>query len=433
LSKLHLITPAGPYLAAHGAPQHLVAIFDALRFDKPSFDGLRALDVADWNILLPWCDRRQITLMLPWLCEDAVPPGVRAQIDGRRTRYAQRFSRLERELVDIVDALKMHRIECVVLKGFTHSPAFTPDPLFRTQGDVDLWIRGNDIWRAQQVLAGLGYVSFKKAKSRHLAPMLRPNGWKWRGDMFDPEMPVRVELHYELWSERSERIAAPGTEQFWERSIVRSFDGHALRSLCDEDLLGFAALHLLAHLLHGDLPLQRAWEIANFLHQHADDEAFWIGWQRIHPAELRNIELIVFQLVRAWFGCTLGQLIQNESETLPGSVQAWLHAFPFSPLIGRFQPNKDELWLHLALASPTSRARILFQRLLPLQIPTFTDQFGDRSRMSVVRRVFRQRNRIASRAVHHVRTLLPTVVQGIGWFARRSQAAVTRRPSPLRH
>jgi hypothetical protein len=250
--------------------------------------------------------------------------------------------------------------------------------------------------------------------------MLRPNGWKWRGDMFDPEMPVRVELHYELWSEQSERIAVPGTDHFWERSILRSFDGHALRSLCDEDLLGFAGLHLLAHLLHGDLPLQRAWEIANFLHKHAGDGAFWAGWRRDHPPELRTLELIVFQLVRAWFGCTLTQLIQNESETLPGGVQAWLNTFPFSPLMGQFQSNKDELWLHLALASPANGARILFRRLFPLQIPSFTDQFDDRSCLRAVCRAFRQRNLIASRAAHHLRAFLPTVAQGTRWFARRS-------------
>jgi hypothetical protein len=47
---------------------------------------------------------------------------------------------------------------------------------------------------------------------------------------------------------------------------------------------GFAALHLLLHLLHGDLPLQRAWEIARFLGTHACDEDFGHhGAVRIQP------------------------------------------------------------------------------------------------------------------------------------------------------
>jgi hypothetical protein len=289
----------------------------------------------------------------------------------------------------------------------------------RTQGDIDLWIPGNDIWRAQQVLAGLGYCSFRKAKSRHLAPMLRPNGWKWRGDIFDPDMPVSVELHYELWSEKAERIVAPGTEDFWNRSIIRNFDGHTVRTLCDEDLLGFAALHLLAHLLHGDLPLQRAWEIANFLNTRAHDEVFWRAWQQIHPSEIRQLEVLIYQLVSLWFGCELSEQIQRECETLSRTVRAWLNTFPFSPLTGQFRPNKDELWLHLALASPANGARILFRRLFPLQLPGFTDQFDDRSRLRALRRMFRQRDLIASRAAHHLRTLLPAVAQGTRWFARK--------------
>jgi hypothetical protein len=192
-----------------------------------------------------------------------------------------------------------------------------------------------------------------------------------------------------------------------------------VRTLCDEDLLGFAALHLLAHLLHGDLPLQRAWEIANFLNTRAHDEVFWRAWQQIHPSEIRQLEVLIYQLVSLWFGCELSEQIQRECETLSRTVRAWLNTFPFSPLTGQFRPNKDELWLHLALASPANGARILFRRLFPLQLPGFTDQFDDRSRLRALRRMFRQRDLIASRAAHHLRTLLPAVAQGTRWFARK--------------
>ena len=394
-----------------------MALLEALRLNEPSWSGLQALNAADWELLLPWCDARQLTLMLPWLCGDALPAKIRAQIDRRQTCYAQRFSRLKCELFEMTETLRQLGIECIVLKGLTHSPAFTPDPLLRAAGDIDLWVRGNDVWKAQQALTALGYASFKKAKSRHLAPMLRPNGWKWRGDRFDPDIPVAVELHYELWSEKSERIAAPGTDDFWDRSIRRNFDGHVLRVLCEEDLLGFAALHLLAHLLHGDLPLQRAWEIANFLHNRAGDEALWEAWRQIHPRELRQLEVVVYQVVSLWFGCELSERVKCEA--LSGPVRAWLNTFAFSPLSGQFRPNKDELWLHLALAPAASGARILFRRLFPLQIPSFTDRFDDRSRLRILRRVFRQRNLIASRAFHHLRTLLPTVARGTWWLARK--------------
>jgi hypothetical protein len=165
--------------------------------------------------------------------------------------------------------------------------------------------------------------------------------------------------------------------------------------------------------------LQRAWEIANFLHKHADDEPFWVAWQRVHSSELRTLELIVFQIVRAWFGCTLSQLVQNESETLSGNIRAWLRMFPFSPLIGQFHPNKDELWLHLALVSPLNRARILLQRLFPLQIPGFVDELSNHRGLKTFQRIIRQRKLIASRAVHHIRTAIPVISRGTRWLLLR--------------
>ena len=58
-------------------------------------------------------------------------------------------------------------------------------------------------------------------------------------------------------------------------------DGRAIPVLCEADTLAFAALHLLMHVLHGDLRLQRAWEIAHFVHTRADDDDFWRG---VEPA-----------------------------------------------------------------------------------------------------------------------------------------------------
>jgi hypothetical protein len=375
--------------------------------------------VNEWQDLLDWCDARQLTLMLPLLCGDLLPRAVQTRIEQCRFRYAERFSRLKRELFEITEALEQAGIESIVLKGFTHAPAFIPDPLLRSQGDIDIWIHAHEIQQAQRVLAGLGYISFEGAGSRHLPPMLRPNSWKWRGDRFDPEMPVSVELHYELWSEHTERIAAPGTDSFWHRRISRTYDGHTIGALCEEDLLGFAALHLLSHLLHGDLPVQRAWEIANFLHKRAHDEVFWAAWRRVHPSGLRKVELVVFQLVGAWFGSALSRPVQYESEALPGGVRAWLNTFPFSPLTGQFHPNKDELWLHVALISPLNRIRILLRRLFPLHIPGFVDELDDCSRWRTLRRRLRQRNMLASRVTHHCRTFLPTIIQGARWLRLR--------------
>ncbi len=383
-------------LASRGAPEYLIGIFEALQFEKASTDRLRALTNTEWQLLLEWCDARQLTLMLPCMCGGTIPDEFRNRIQRCQTRYAQRFFRLKSQLFEITAALDRAGIESVVLKGLTHSPVFTPNPLFRAQGDIDLWIPGDAVYQAREILVRLGYVSGERARSRHLSPMRRPTGWRWRGDRYDPEMPVSIELHFELWSERMERIAVPGLKEFWNRKTARTFDGQTVAVLCDEDLLGFAALHLLLHVLHGEFPAQRAWEIANFLHRHADNEVFWTAWRQAHPPALRQLEALVFQLVRVWFGCDLAQVARNERRLMPRNLQKWLDEFAFSPVTRGYHPNKDELWLHLALISPANTARILARRLFPLQLPNG--------------------GFILARIAHHLCTLVPTVFQGARWL-----------------
>lgn len=375
------------------------AILKSLRFQERSTEQLRALDAAAWDPLLDWCDRRQMTFVLESECGDELPDHARRRMAASRQRYSLRFARIEQQLLEISEVLDRRGISFAVLKGMTHSPDLTPNPILRAQGDIDLWCPHGGVKRAQQALADAGYRRTGNAVSdRHLPPMALPSDWHWRGDIFDPEMPVRVELHHDLWRSESEHIPIPGEEGFSARLQVRDIAGRRMRVLCPQDLLGFAALHFLLHLLHGDLPLQRAWEIARFLHTHADDAQFWSVWRRDHGQELRLAEAVAFQIVAAWFRCRVPECVQWDVEELPSSVRLWLDRFTFSPLTDARRPNKDELWLHLALIpSLGGRLRVLLRRLIPL-------------------RASRGRMLSGSRLRRHASTFAPTVIQGLRWY-----------------
>jgi hypothetical protein len=363
------------------------AVVDALRIRDASMDGLLAVRGEDWDGLLDWCDRKQVTFLLREACGSALPARVRERMEQSLRRYTLRFERLLAELAAIMDVLDRRGLPFVVLKGITHSPAFTPDPILRAQGDIDLWIPGGRAHEARRALNQIGYVRAGSSNSdRHLPPMARASDWRWRGDVFDPEMPVRVELHHHLWRTESEHIPMPDESAFLTRLEWREIAGRQARVLCREDLLAFAALHLLLHLLHGDLPLQRAWEIARFLETHAADAEFWTALGAMHGPELRVIEAAILELVKAWFHC------RAPRQELPPNVRLWLERFAFSPLS---QSTKDELWLHLALI-PTvhGKARVLLRRLFPTG----------------------GRHRSAARLRHHTATLLPAIVEGVRWF-----------------
>ena len=405
-------------LESLGAPQHILAALELLQFQNSSTDRLAFLTDAERRRFLQWSDDRQLTLMLPHVCGSSLPDWLRQQIIQRTSHYEERYKRLKRELFEIAAAFDAAGLEFVMLKGLSHAPAFTPDARLRGQGDIDLWLIGSSVYKGQDILKRLNYVPALKSKSRHLSPMARPSNWRWGGGIFDAEMPISVELHYELWSEREECITVSQLHQFWDRKQARDFDGHQINVLCDADLLGFAALHLLLHLLHGDLPLQRAWEIARFLDTHVTDECFWRSWRTSHPEALRGLQTSMFHLVTQWFGCRATQERRLDVENLPVMIKSWLKEFPLAPLTREWAPNKSELWLHLALIPKRrEKARILCRRLLPTSVRYFAGRAA--SQASLVTKLLarvRQLRFIVRRFSRHAITFFPTLFEGLRWY-----------------
>ncbi|MGI8959627.1 MAG: MFS transporter [Bryobacteraceae bacterium] len=328
----------------------------------------------------------------------------------------QSFARLNASLFEILDSLQSRNINVVTLKGHAHCPHFTPDPLLRAQGDIDLWCRQECVLNARDALFELGYRPSSKSEGRHLPPMARPTDWQWRGDYFAADLPISVDLHYALWDQKTERIPGPPEHEFWDRRCQMLVDGRAMPVLCEADTLAFAALHLLMHVLHGDLRLQRAWEIAHFIHTRADDEDFWRRWRELHPPALRQLEVIVIVLTADWFGCRYAALLEEEAENLPHDVKLWMERYAFSSVEGMFSPNKQELWLNLALVN-TARDKIdvFVRRMFPVRLPTkHNSGSGDGERQGSARR--RELKFFVFRLLHHARTLVPTLTGGMKWW-----------------
>ena len=140
--------------------------------------------------------------------------------------------------------------------------------------------------------------------------------------------------------------------------------------------------------------------------------------------ELRRLEAIAFRLARAWFGCALGPVAEDEVSGLPARVEEWFEAFAFSPLESEFHPNKDELWLHLALLdSARDKLAVVRRRLLP-QLPGPVDAVCiPREQLTLRRRMLkyaRTARFLAGRAVFHTRASGRAARSGIRWRIRSS-------------
>jgi MFS family permease len=403
-------------------PPYGITLLESLQFSGASRNGLEALSDSEWTKLLALCDASQLTLLLGHFCRPFLPDWVRARIDRNYLDNADRFERLKAAFFEISDSLKDRSIDFALLKGFAHSPDLTPDPLLRAQGDIDIWCTPDRVHDAKDVLSDLGYRPISKSKGRHLDPMVRQTDWQWRGDYFAPDLPIPVDLHYQLWDAEMEHIPGPREQELWARRRSAILGDHLIPTLESADALSFAALHVIMHLLHGDVRLHRVWELAYVLQTRSHDEQFWSRWQSLQSPELRDLQMTAFLLSDRWFGCGIPHPIADEAKRLPADISLWIRHYGLSPIEALFVPNKDELWLNLCfLSSFREKASVFSRRLLPLAAAAKNASVVSNSGAPTAKNGFLRLAFLLKRSGHHARTLPIACLQGAKWWWLRQR------------
>ena len=300
------------------------AALQALQFDPEIVGSLDGLSDLEWRGLLARCDRMQITLVLAEIGRPGLPEWVRERTDRDicNNRERQRRQLLALEQADT--ALREPGVEYVLLKGFTHGGDYAPFPWLRHQCDLDFFSHPEKIVATRRVLTGLGYKSlgrFAKFPMDHLPPMMGGSGHPWRGDFFDPDLPIVFELHFQWWDEATEKLPASGLDEFWARRATISLGGRAIPALDARDRIAYAALHALRHLLRGDLKVFHLYEIAHFLHHRAEDDRFWLEWEELQSPETTRYAATLFGLARLWFACRIPERVSARiDEFVKGGV-----------------------------------------------------------------------------------------------------------------
>jgi hypothetical protein len=242
--------------------------------------------------------------------------------------------------------------------------------------------------------------------------MMRKTAWEWRGNYFDPEVPVGVDLHFRFWNDTTSRICLKGVDQFYVRRQERRVSGFTFQALSAVDSLGYAALHVFHHLQMGGLTPYHVYELASFLDRNVDHDALWNDWQNLHDRSLRRVEAISFRLARDWFACQVPAVAEQEIDNLPNAVHVWFQRYGDSPLRALVHPNKHSLWLHLSLLESTrDKARVFCHSLLPLRVPPVSAM----QRWSL-RTYPKFLSYAISRLAYHVRNVPGTLWEGLKWW-----------------
>jgi predicted MFS family arabinose efflux permease len=395
------------------APLHVTELVAALKFAGAQRAALRRLTDSQWHELLPFCDRTQLTIPLRLVCGDELPEWVRSRMDRNISDNSERYERIKSVYLEMADAMAAHGAEHLVLKGFTHCPAFVDDPRHRMQSDIDLFSPPDSIEQAREALLSIGYEpqqGFEHQPIDHLPSMMRKTEWSWCGNHFDPNMPLGVDLHFRFWNDETSRLRPKGLDQFWSRRVHCRRDDLSFAALNPEDSLAYAALHVFHHFAGGVTPYH-VYELARFLHTNAENGPFWEEWRELHDGSLRRLEAVCLQLAICWFACRVPEPVQREIVDLPQPAQRWFDKYSNSPLDALVHANKDALWLHLSLLeSSKDRVFVFCAGLFPVRIP---------QARAVRRWPLHAYGRFLKHAVlrvgYHLRTVPSTLWEGLRW------------------
>lgn len=358
------------------APIHVKAVLSALQFQESSAEGLGILTDAQWKDLLTRWDFHRCMVPLRQTCGAEVPEWVRSEIDLRLADNLERLERIKADYARFSSALICVGAQHLVIKGFTLWPGFVDHPRFRLQSDIDVYCPPESILAARDALVELGYAAETRqtfASADHLPAMVPETAWSWRGNFYDPEMPVSFELHRSLWNESVLGIHTKGLDQFWVRRTERQLDGFSFPALTELDNFGYTALHLTRNLLRDQPSLHQIYELARFLHFSADRRDFWEDWRATHDDSIRRLEAIACHTASKCFRCNLPDEMKQEIACLPDVVTTWFDGARSLPMFPGL-PRKDWVWLHVCLVDSTrEKLSILCKSLLPSHVPTAGD------------------------------------------------------------
>ncbi|MGC2638481.1 MAG: nucleotidyltransferase family protein [Acidobacteriaceae bacterium] len=349
-------------------PSEFAALMEALQLPAPSTDALLQQNDTEWRKLLDVCDRAHLTLSLAQLPSAGFPAWVVERLRRNLADNAGRWAGGQALYTEAAEALHRARVPHVVLKGFTLAPDYVKEPRFRLQSDVDFYVPPYHIDTAVAALEAIGYAPVRDCNftfADHAPTLVRPGG-EWKGNLYDPDLPLGIELHFCLWNSAVSRIALPETEAFWRRRVERRIGDFQFWSLRDVDQLGYFALHILRDVFRGECVVHHVLELARFLDRRAHDGAFWIEWQKLHKPRLRRAEAVAFLLAHRWFSARLSEEACEEIAQVPDRLTCWVDTLGGCPLEASYRKTREGRQLQFLLAdSWDSKLHALRHALLP--------------------------------------------------------------------
>lgn len=234
-----------------------------------SLDGRNACPsppaTLNWEILVALAETEGLAPALGFALKtvawEAVPAAARERLTRHLTESTARHLLMSHELGRALRRFEAEDVPVIPLKGPVLADTLYLHPALRPFSDLDLLIRPEDLFRADELLHALGYRRLADAHS-----------WSFditydRATLYEGPADLRVDLHWGLVNDPRYSWNHREGLSVWDRAIRIPVAGETARGLCPEDLLLYLALHLAIH--HSLAGLVWYWDLALILDRWA--------------------------------------------------------------------------------------------------------------------------------------------------------------------
>jgi hypothetical protein len=238
-----------PAPTAHNSPQWnflLAAISSDSQEEYRSRIRTSLRTPVEWGSLLRLADQHGTSSLLYQSLasfESEVPPAVLASLRQGHEKNIHKSLFLAGELIRILDYFQKLGVEAIPYKGVVLSEAYYGDMALRQSGDMDLFVRQQDVPRIKDAVRNLGYTP-RVLISEDAEHDYIGSGYEWTFD--SPAGKNLLELQWAL----QPRYYAVDFDMngVFERAVSVSVAGRTLKTPSSEDLLLILSVHAAKHV-----------------------------------------------------------------------------------------------------------------------------------------------------------------------------------------
>jgi hypothetical protein len=200
----------------------------------------------DWNAILRLADQHGIASLLYQNLaplHDVVPPAVLASLRQNYERNIHKSLFLTRELIRILDCLDGLAIDVIPYKGVVLAEIYYGDMALRQSGDMDLFIRQQDVTRIKSEVRALGYTP------RVLIPEDAEHDYIDSGYECTFDSAAGINLLELQWALQPRFYAVDfDMDGLFERAVTVSVADRYVKTPSPEDLLLILSVHAAKHV-----------------------------------------------------------------------------------------------------------------------------------------------------------------------------------------